>query len=376
MRTQRIPLVVAALASALTLTLAPHLAAQQLRESAAAGLSFENFSFTNHEAVGLEQVTLITTPLAVTIPVAGVRFDLSGALARGELTRADGSHAALTGPTDTRVALSVPIGDRLAEVTAFAVLPTGAGIENGSAADVAGVIAADVLPFSISHWGSGGGAGLAASVRQTMGSAEVGFGASYLLARAHDAAEHTGLIDYRVGDQLGLQFGVQGPVGRGGIASLDLRFLRSAEDQLASSNLYRAGNRIEAVGSYAFALGGASSAVLYAAGHHRQRGEALLDATRDSPAQALARAGAALRVPVRGSTMFLPQVDARAYRSEDGTGRGMLGAATAALEFNRGLMRLEPRVRAQVGRLEMGDGRSTGVMGLELGLTVSGRRHL
>ena len=372
----RHPALAAALAAALTLGAPLDLPAQALRESIAAGASFENFSFRNHEAVGLEQVTLITTPLVVSIPLRGVRFDLTGALARGELTRSDGSHAAFTGPTDTRIALTLPVGDRIAEVTAFGVVPTGAGISTRSAADVAGVIAADLLPFAISHWGSGGGAGVAAAVRQPLGMAQVAFGASYMVTQAHDAADHVGLVDYRMGDQLGLQLGVESPLGRRGVASFDLRFQRSADDQLASSNLYRAGNRFQALGSYAFSLGSASSGVLYAAGHHRQRGEALLDTSRDSPAQDLVLAGAGLRLPVRGSTMFLPQVDARAYRTEDGAGHGYLGAATAAVEFNRGLMRVEPRVRGQMGRVLMGGGRSSGVIGLELGVTVSARRQL
>lgn len=349
----------------------------QLGEFAAtAGASAEAFRFTNPEEIGIRELRLLTAPIGAAVDVGIARVDLSSAFAHGEITRPDGSRARLTGPTDTRVALTVPLAGRSVSLTAFALLPTGSTLEGAGEADVAGVVAADLLPLSITHWGAGGGAGVAASVRRPVGSATVFAGASYLLSGEHDASEDAGLVRYRAGDQIGARVGLESRVGRGGELSVEVGFQHLADDQLAGTNLYRPGSRVQAIGSYAFLLGRESSGVLYAGGQYRQRGAALLEITRDSPAQALALAGAGFRFPLVGSTMLLPTVHARALRSADGVGQGFLGGGGLAIEINHGPLRIEPALRAHVGRVLMSGDRTSGLLGVNGGLSVSVRRPL
>lgn len=366
----------AALTAAAALLPAGAAHAQLAELAAGAGATFEAYRFTNPEEVGVHELRLITTPIRATVDLGMARLDLAGAFAHGELARPDGTSSSLTGPTDTRLAVTVPLANRSVSLTAFALVPTGTTLDGEGQVEVAGVTAADLLPLSISHWGSGGGAGLSAAVRRPIGAATISLGASYMMSGEHDAAADAGLVQYRGGDQLGAHLGIESPVGRVGELSLELRFQHLGDDRLAGDNLYRPGNRIQAIGSYAFLLGRESSGVLYAAGQHRQRGSALLEITRDSPAQDLALAGAGFRLPFVGTTMLLPGLHARAFRSADGVGQGYLGGASLALEINQGSLRIEPGLRGQAGRVLMGGGRTSGLIGLDASLSISLRRPL
>ncbi|HEX9108625.1 MAG TPA: hypothetical protein VF832_15380, partial [Longimicrobiales bacterium] len=92
----------------------------------ALGAAFERYGFGDARQTGLESISLVTVPFGARMRLLGVStLDLSGAYARGGLTRQDGSTATLSGLTDTQLALTVPVKGDLATLSAVALLPTG-----------------------------------------------------------------------------------------------------------------------------------------------------------------------------------------------------------------------------------------------------------
>ena len=221
----------AAIAFAAALLQAGEAHAQFTEVAAGAGATFEAYRFTNSEEVRVRDLRLLTTPVRAAVDLGIARLDVSSAFARGELTRPDGTSSSLTGPTDTHVALTVPLAGRWLSLTAFVVAPTGTTLSGEGEAEVAGVVAADLLPLSISNWGAGGGAGVAAAVRRPIGASTASFGASYMLSGEHDAAEDAGFVRYQAGDQLGARVGLESPVGRAGNLSLEVRFQHLGDDR-------------------------------------------------------------------------------------------------------------------------------------------------
>src|SRR5512142_3397538 len=160
---------------ALLLGYAPACLAQQ--GYAAAGADFESYHFSQPDHSGLDGITLVTTPFAGRVPLGQVvAAEVSGEWARGSVRRADGTTATLQGFTDTQVRLSLRVHQDLATITAVALLPTGKEKLTDDEATVAGIVAADLLPFRISNWGSGGGLGLATAIAHSFGG--IGMGAS------------------------------------------------------------------------------------------------------------------------------------------------------------------------------------------------------
>lgn len=131
-----------------------------LTQEAAGGAIVQSYSFDDPEAAGLSEYRLLTAPFAVAIPLGGrVSLMAGGAWAKGEATGSDGATATLEGLTDTEVGLALALGPDRFVVTAGAALPTGKSTHTLTEAAVAGVVAAELLPFAITTWGSGGGAG-------------------------------------------------------------------------------------------------------------------------------------------------------------------------------------------------------------------------
>lgn len=350
----------------------PTLPAQVVPARTGVGAAFEVYRFADPDAVGIESLSLLSLPFAAVVPLpAALRLEVSGAYARASLVRQDGSDSQIAGLTDTRVGLRIPVRGDLASVAAFAVLPTGKTTPTREEAEVAGAVASDLLPLAISHWGSGGGAGLAFTLAQSFGELGVGVGVSYLVSREFDPLESSGLASYRAGDQLAVQLAMDHTVGSSGKATLQLQLQRQEEDELAGDNLFRAGNRMQAIGSYAFRAGRTSSGVVYGGAQHRERGAALLDITRDTPSQDLFLVGGGLRVPIGTGMVVLPSANGRIYRTDDGIGQGYLGGLGAALEISTGGTRITPGVRGHVGNVLIREGTESRVVGLDLSVAVS-----
>lgn len=334
-----------------------------------AGLGYEVYRFSDSEAPNIRTLSLLTIPLSARVALPRrTSLLVSGRYARGSLVRADGSEVTVSGPTDTEVQLGIALGqgNLTSTVTGIVVLPTGHARHTRAEAEVASVIAADLLPFRVSHWGSGGGGGLNLGVARSFGAANAGLSVSYLLAREYQPND---LFVYRPGNQLQVRGVVDRAIGNAGKATLALAFEHFSDDALDGTNFFQPGNRYRAMASYAFALGGRTSGIAYLGGVHRSEGEVIVDYFGGFPAQDLLLLGGGLRMPA-GNGVLMPSADVRLFRSDDGLGQGTLLGVGAALEWPAGEVTLVPTVRARVGNIVVRTDSESAVTGLDLGLGI------
>ena len=336
--------------------------------STIAGTRFERYDFKDAGTIGVERVSLLTIPLVAETRVAGrLRLRVAGAYATASLLRPDGSKSTLSGLTDTEVRAVLPLlGDWLS-VSGVAVLPTGRQRLSGDELEVAAVVASDLLPFAISHWGSGGGVGGNVTVARRLGTVGLGVSGGYRASReyrAHDGEDAA----YRPGDEQFVRVAVDRSF-TAAKATLQVGAYRYTQDQLQGANLYRSGDRWQAIGSYALAGPGRSSAVVYAGVLHREKSSRLSDLALGPPGQDLFLAGGGARIPI-GRGAFLPSADARAFRSSDGRGQGYGVGLGASAEWPVGRTVLVPSARVRLGRVFVLDGVESPFTGTELGLTL------
>ena len=344
-------------------------AAQTTAAELAPRIGMETYRFGAPAAAGIETLSLLTVEFAAAAAVGRALIDVSGAYARGSLTRPDGSEASVAGPTDTRVQLAVPIVRERWTVLAIGMLPTGKSELSEADAEVAGAIAADLLPFRISNWGSGGGFGIGTTLAGTMGEFGVGIGATYLVGREFDvgAADE---FAYRPGNMLAIRAAIDRDVGAAGKLSLQLTMQQSTDDQGNGTNFFRSGDRYQAVGSYSFAAGSRASGIIYLGGLHRTTGVFLLDETTRAPSEDLFLAGGAVRIRV-ADALVQPLAEFRLLRSDDGTGQGYLAGVGGSVEWQvlRGVS-FAPTARARFGDVRIRAGQESGFTGFEVGATL------
>lgn len=361
----------------LALALTPPRAAAQAPGDAlqayAAGARWESYAFEEPGTIGIDRVSLLTVPLGAETRVMGrARLTVSGAFASATLRRADGSEAGLSGLTDTELRLTLPlVGDWLT-VSGTAVLPTGRGRLSAEEMEVAAVVASDLLPFAISHWGSGGGAGGSVSVARRFGSVGMGMIGGYRASREYRALGDDDPA-YRPGDERFVRVAVDRSYSNAK-ATLQVSLVRYTHDRLGGGTLYRSGDRYQAIASYALAGPGRSSAVFYAGILHREEGSRATDLSEALPGQDLILAGAGARLRI-GRGAFLPSVDARAFRSSDGLGQGYGVGMGASAEWSVGGTMLVTSARVRLGRVVMLEGVESPFTGTELGLTLRRARN-
>jgi len=341
-------------------------------QTARAGLGIvpviEYYKFADPAVVGIESLSLTTVPLAVRIPLAAtVSLDVVGAFARGVLTRQDGSSVTVSGPTDTEIRLTARLARDAVSVTAVALAPTGKSELTTEEADAAGAFAADVLPFRITNWGSGGGIGLAVALARQMGTFGAGLSAGYVVAREFDPlAEQS--FTYRPGSQFHITGALTSVVGAAAKASLNVSYQRFSVDEANGLNLYQSGDRLQARGSVAFASGERASGIVYLGWLHRAEGE-----YRTSfdviPARNLVFTGAAFRTPA-GSLVLTPGVDLRVQTRGPAAFGGFVATGGLGAEAPLGSVVLLPSLRARFGSVKDSDGTSSTLTGIELGLGI------
>lgn len=354
---------------ALLVLLAPTGISGQLPPSqVTGGVGWETYRFSDAEAVGLGSVSLVTAPFSAGADLhPSVRLRIRGAYAAARIERADGTTASIRGPVDTELQVEARVGPDRLRVAGVVQLPTGHSGYSLAEAEAAGVIAADVLPFRITNWGTGGAAGVHTSLAGRVSDVGVGASASYLVGRKFDvfAGEE---FAYRPGNQLSLGAAVDRNVGRAGKAALQLQMTRYGDDELGGSNLYRSGNRVQVTGSYAFAAPRFSTALVYAGTIHRSRGT-FLETPQSVASQNLLMTGAVMRMPVSWGVV-VPTVDLRALRSGDGTDQGYTASVGGSLERAVGSLTLIPMVRARFGRVVVFEGARSAFSGVDLGLST------
>ena len=355
----------------------PSVAAAQ---SFGVGPRAQTYTFGDPQAAGLESFTLLTLPYAVSTPLAGaLSLSIGGAYAVGRATGSEGQEATLAGLTDTDVALGYAIGDWLM-VGADASIATGRSTLSTEESLVAGVIAADLLPFSVTTWGSGRRIGGTVAVATQAGAWGVGLAGGYRVASAFEPLPDQALT-YNPGDELQLRLALDRDVAASSTLSVVVDYQRFSDDQLLETNLFKSGNRLSGIGSLAFPLGLRSSALVYAGVNHRSRGTLLLEESTlsgagDSPSQQLLLAGTNLRVPLGRSVVVLPQAELRVFRAEDGASQGWVGSTGGSIDLrllgNSAGTRLvlAPSGWIRLGRVIVEEGSETGLFGWEAALVV------
>lgn len=346
--------------------------AQSPRLNGQTGVGFEAYSFGSSDDIGVDGITLLAVPLAVRARISDqLEARVSTAYARGTLSRSDGSKSTIAGLTDTEVRLTYAMqGDRL-RISAIALAPTGRTELTADEMDVAGVIAADVLPFAISDWGSGGGTGASVAAALPLDDASVvGVSVGYVVALEFEPVAATSFA-YRPGNQMHVRAAIDRTFGMAGKASLQLTWQHFAADVSAGSNIYQAGDRLQALASYAFAVGPRTSGIVYAG--YLRRGEGrYTEIVQLTPAQDLVYGGTVFRIPVRGAVLT-PSLDARVIARDDGTDQGFNVTIGSGIELKLGAALITPSVRARFGRLTVRSDAESGFTGIDIGVAVGTR---
>lgn len=332
------------------------------------GAFIETYEFLDPEVLGIERVSLITVPIGAHAPVVDrVSVDLRGAFAHGMMTRSDGTEVTLSGLTDTEIRANFEVLRDMLTVSAAFLAPTGQSSQTFEESEISGLVASDLLPFRISNWGSGGGAGVVTSFTAPIGDFGFGLSAGYTVGQEFEPIADDELA-YRPGDEFRVRMAIDRNFGSSSKASLVLGAQVYQEDEVSGASVFEPGNRYEAVGSYAFRAGAQSTAVVYGGFQHRDAG-ALLDGSLEAPAQDLFSVGAGFRIP-RGITTLIPAADLRIFRREDGVGQGHLATVGASAEWPAGPVLLLPTLRGRFGKALLWDGAESSVRGAELGVGI------
>jgi hypothetical protein len=346
---------------------APAALAAQAGSGIGAGIGYEAFSFNSPEAVTVRNVSLLTVPAGLRIGLGGFSLGVQSAWASARLERSNGVASTIEGPTDTEVRLEYGLRNGLLLLTAIAQLPTGKSTLSTEEIDVAGAIAADVLPFRISNWGSGGGAGVSAATTVPMGQYAAGISLGYVAAQEFEPVSGQA-VKYRPGDQFSIRAAVDRTIGRSGKIGLMVAAQRFAADQADGNNLFQAGDRYEAVASYAFAMGPRGTGLTYVGYLRRQKGE-FTGSTLATPIEGLFFMGGGYELPVR-TMLFRPRVDLRVLSRQDGVGQGYTLSGGADVEFSTGYFIVVPTLRARMGNLILTDVAESGFVGCDVGRAI------
>lgn len=336
--------------------------------SGGAGATFQTFRFSDADAVGIESISLLTTPFAAGARLgSNLRLEVSTTFAQGSLNRPGGANTSLSGLTDSRVQIVADLVQNRVTLTGQLSLPTGADSFTQEEVGLAGAVAADLLPFEISSWGSGGGAGAGIAFFQPAGNVGIGGSLGYTVPGEFTPVDD-GDFRYRPGAALALQGVVDYTLDRRSRLALQVSWNRFQDDQVQGVNLYRSGDRLEARGSMAFAAGARGSGVAWAGYLHRSEG-AYLDDLRSRPAQGLYFAGAGLRHSW-GDLVLAPTADIRVQRRDDGVDQGTLVGAGLRVEVPAGETVVIPRIHLRGGSVLIREGVESSVIGVEAGLAV------
>lgn len=345
------------------------LAAQGSGFSVGGGGAFELYSFSDDEQVGIERVGLFTAPFGARATVAeDVDIQVFGNYAFGFITPSGGGdEMTLNGLTDTDIQLDYRVGGDAVTFSGIFSLPTGTSTLDQEEVAVAAIVAADLLPFRISNWGSGGGYAFQVAGARRFGGFGAGLSVAYRLAGDFEplaANEFT----YEPGDEIRVRLALDTEIGTGGKGSIVAGYRSFSEDAREGSNVFEVGNRYNVTASYAFPAG-SGAGVLYGGVIHRENGTALSAPFVDSPSQDLVLMGSQFQLSW-GDTRVRPRVDGRLFRTDDGRGQGYVAGAGVSFEIPAGFTTWVPSVTGRIGNVEVAEGQESSFTGVEAGLSV------
>jgi len=337
--------------------------------TAGTGAAIEVYRFSDSRAIDVEQLTLITLPFAAHVAATPrLTLALSGAWARGALQRDDGSEATISGLTDTELRAAYVFGSDAVTFSAIALLPTGRERLDAAEAEIAGAVAADVLPFRITNWGTGGGLGASLATAFPLGDFAGGLSAGYVVAREFEPVANDASFAYRPGNQLHLTAAVDRTLAGSSKASLRVSYLTFNTDRANDQNLYQSGDRVQATASLSFAAGPRSTGIVWGGFLHRARGT-FVSSSQINPGQNLFFAGTSGRIPL-GRGIVQPGVDLRLASGGSDSGKGYTASAGASAEYPLGGASAGPALRLRYGSVEPRTGSKSAFFGIDAGLMI------
>lgn len=355
-----------ALVTALWVTPAELAAQSPLQVGGAA--TFERYAFAEEDGSELESISLLSLPFEARAELASnVSLTARGAWAQGRVAWRDGTEMELSGPTDTELRLSWELARRAIRVELLGYLPSGKTTHDAEEAVVAGIIAADLLPFRISNWGSAGSVGMSVSGARRFGKVGAGAAVAYRVSGDFDPVQDQQFV-YEPGDELQVRLGLDYALTRSQKLSLALSY-RSYEADIANeTNLFQTGDRMIGLATWSFPTGRKSAGAVYSGILHREQGTFLDVAAPDVPSQNLVLLGGMMRAPLQGG-FIVPRVDARVIRQSGAGGDGFVIGAGAAFEAPVGQqLTLLPTFTARFGSVEPTTGVDAGFTGFDVGL--------
>lgn len=370
----------ALLPMALTLAAAPPETAAQ---SLSAGALLEVYALSKSTDFRLRSIHLMTLPFGGRFPL-GSRAQLvaEGAYAYARAELANGADGSASGLVDTRLSLEARLGG--VSISASALLPTGDVVGTANEATVVGLLSTELLPFSVTQWGTGGGAAADIGYGGRIGEVTVRLSVGASQFRASSPLGFGAV--YSPGTQLRTRAVVESAVGATGVLSVLVGYQHYMVDEYDGVNLFAPGARMGGAASYGFAAGPRKSILAYASVHRLQGGVSqlrlsgftdlnnLLPGVGDQPARTLLGAGGELRL-ARGRYVFAPRADVRMLRRADGIGQGWLASAGGRAEIRPlDLMGrrwvVEPTLDVRVGRILVSQGVRSSVFGGQVGVTL------
>jgi hypothetical protein len=188
-------------------------ASAQVATTARSGVIFESYSFGS--GLAFDRISELTIPVMLTQRLGGrVVVDLATAYTSASVHAPNGRSIEHAGFIDTDVRATIGLIPGRLIFTVVGTIPTGASAVPDTTIPLFGATATDLLGFTASNFGSGGGlsTGFASAFRVGRSWA-VGTGASYHYGASYTPVE--GGSEMSPGGEVRARFGVEGPFGGG-----------------------------------------------------------------------------------------------------------------------------------------------------------------
>ena len=305
-------------------------------------------------------------PLAYVLPISSrLTFDIATAFA-SVTTEAAGEKSTLSGLTDTQLRFNYTFGDGAFVLTAGVNAPTGQYKVDSANIAAAGAIGNDFLAFPVSSFGNGFGGTGGVALARSMGSWNLGLGASFRKG-AEFGAFQVGADELRFtpADELRVRAGLDREAF-GGRLVFGLIYSSFGEDETddgtTSPTTYSTGNRL--IGQAAIEAPLGSTQLFVSAWMlHRAEGEQVGGA---APSENIYNATVALGFNA-GSVFLEPSIETRLWQV-DSEKAGMLTYFGVRTRFDAGSLQISPSVAYGVGTLE--GAAAADIAGLRAGVSV------
>lgn len=346
--------------------------AQLARKSVGGAVHFQGYSFA--DAAGVAAANLLMVPVAFELPLTST-FSIDGytAYARGS-AEIDAKVYTMTGPVDTRVRANWATTP-WAIVTVGLNLPTGNSEHDAEEAEVASVLATEVLGFREASWGLGFGVTTGIATARRVGNVGLGFGASYRYTTDYAPRADTTLT-YSPGNEARLRLGFDTDIGTSKLTG-GVTWQHYSRDQIGL-NLFQPGPRIRGDLAVSFRTSATSNWTVYATDIWRQHGDlsfqetataAVRDSTTGTQNILVAGIAGAMRVTPRWSVR--PSADLRIISREDPGNEGWMAGFGTGIPLRLANTDVLPTARFLFGRLSSAvSTEQISAKGAEVGVTV------